>query len=601
MELISFPDLTWHAWLALGMVVVTLLLLATTRLPADFVFMGGVVVLLAAGVLSRGDALAGFSNTGMITVAVLYVVVSGLEETGALGWISHNILGHPNTSVGALFRLMLPTMGISAFLNNTPVVAMFIPVVTRWSRRIGVSTSQLMLPLSYAAIFGGICTLIGTSTNLVVDGLVRKHFAGNPLGGGLAMFEITKLGLPCAAMGVIYLWLIGRRLLPSGLARGDVFQDPREYTLEMLVPPGSALVGKSIEQAGLRHLQGAFVAEIIRSGDVLSAVSPEEILKDGDRLVFVGNVSSIQEVLQRRGLNPATDQIFKLDSPRHERCLVEAVVSDTCPLIGHTIREGQFRQRYNAVVLAVSRNGHRIQERIGDIRLRPGDNLLIESHAGFIPRQRESRDFYLVSGIENSAPVRHHKAGLAAAILLAMVVVAGFQWMDMLDAALVAAGLMLVLKCSTPDRARKSIEWNVLVVIAAALALGVALDRTGAAAALAGSILSFTGDSPWMALAGVYVTVAVLTEIITNNAAAALVFPIAMNTAARLDVNPMPFIMCVMIGASACYATPIGYQTNMMVYGPGGYRFSDYLRVGIPLDILMAITAIGLAPLIWPF
>ena len=601
MDFTAFTELSWHAWLTLGLVAGTLCILAATRWPADFVFLGSVVVLLLSGTLTRGDALSGFSNSGMITVAVLYVVVSGLEETGALGWASQNLLGHPRTPLGAMVRMMAPTMGISAFLNNTPVVAMFIPVVHRWARRIGVRASLLMMPLSYAAIFGGICTLIGTSTNLVVNGMVQKHFSAGPLAHGLGMFEITKLGLPCAMIGFMYMIFLGRRLLPAGHPGEAVFSNPREYTLEMLVPDNSPLTGKSIEQSGLRHLQSAYMAEIIRRNDVLSAVAPEEILRARDRLVFVGNVTTINEILQRRGLNPATDQIFRLDSPRHERCLVEAVVSDTCPLVGKSIRAGQFRQRYNAVVLAVSRNGKRVQERIGDICLRAGDNLLIESHAGFIPRQRESRDFYLVSGVDNSTPVRHHKAWVATVILTGMVTLAGFQVMGMLEAALLAAGLMLLLRCCSPDRARKSIEWNVLIVIASALALGVALEKTGAAGALARAILSVTGDSPWMALAGVYLTVAIFTEIITNNAAVALVFPIAMNTAAQLGVSPMPFITSIMIGASACYATPIGYQTNMMVYGPGGYRFADYLRVGIPLDVIMAATAIGMAPLIWPF
>lgn len=597
----EFSELTWHAWLAMGVVVAVLTILASTRWPADFVFLGGLGVLMLSGVLPKADALGGFSNSGMITVAVLYVVVTGLEETGALNWISETMLGRPKRHATALARLMLPVVGLSAFLNNTPVVAMFIPVVTRWARRIGLGASQLLIPLSYAAIFGGICTLIGTSTNLVVNGMVQKRFAGGPLAGGLGMFEIAKIGLPCALVGMAYLLTVGRRLLPAGTQAGDVFHDPREYTLEMLVREGSPLDGRSIEQAGLRHLQGAYVAELIRGGIVRTAVAPAEILRAGDRLVFVGKISSIQEVLQKRGLDPATDQIFRLDAPRHERCLVEAVVSDTCPLVGRTIREGRFRQRYNAVVLAVSRNGRRIQDRIGDIRLRAGDNLLIESHAGFIPRQRESRDFYLISGVDNSAPLRHQKAWWAVGILAAMVLAAALQWMDMLYAALAAAGAMLALRCCSPDRARKSIEWNVLLVIAAALAIGVALETTGAAGAIAGALLSVTGDSPGLALAGVYLTVAVFTEIITNNAAAALVFPIAMNTAARLGASPMPFIMCIMIGASASFATPIGYQTNMMVYGPGGYRFADYLRVGIPLDVLMAITALTLAPLIWPF
>jgi len=303
----------------------------------------------------------------------------------------------------------------------------------------------------------------------------------------------------------------------------------------------------------------------------------------------------------QRGLEPAPDQLFKIDAPRHQRCLVEAVVSHTCPLVGKTIREGRFRNVYNAVVIAVARNGERLTGKIGDVRVRAGDMLLIESHEGFISRQKDSRDFYLVSGVEDSTPRRFEKAPWAFAILIGMVVVAGFGWVDMLHATLVAAGAMLLLRCCSTSQARKSIEWNVLVVVASALGLGVALEQTGAATTIAEVLLGVVHDQPWFALAMIYLVTNVFTEFITNNAAAALIFPIAMSTAERLDVNPMPFIICVMIAASASFATPVGYQTNMMVYGPGGYRFGDYLRIGIPLTILMGIVAVGLAPLIWPF
>lgn len=381
----------------------------------------------------------------------------------------------------------------------------------------------------------------------------------------------------------------------------EVFENPREYTLELEVSPKSTLIGNSIEKSGLRHLPGAFLAELIRDGQIVSAVSPSEILKEGDRLVFVGNIESMRSLYSQQGLQPAPDQLFKLDTPRHQRCLVEAVVSHTCPLVGKTIREGRFRNIYNAVVIAVARNGERLRGKIGDVRLRAGDLLLIESHAGFIPRQKDAHDFYLVSGVENSSPRRFEKAPWAFAILAGMVLAAAMGWLTMLQAALLAACAMLLSRSCSTAQARRSIEWNVLVVIAAALGLGMALETTGAASAISGVMLGVVKDQPHMALAMVYLITSIFTEMITNNAAAVLVFPIAMSSAESLGVNPMPFVTCIMIAASASFATPIGYQTNLMVYGPGGYRFADYLRIGIPLNILFAIVAIVLAPLIWPF
>jgi di/tricarboxylate transporter len=597
MDAIAFDQLNWHAWLTVLVIVGAFLTLVFTRLAADVVFMGALAVLLVSGVLTASDALKGFSSQGMITVGVLYVVVAGLQETGGLSWISQQMLGRPRRLRSALVRLMLPVTVLSAFLNNTPVVAMFIPVVTDWGRRIRIQPSRLMIPLSYASIFGGICTLIGTSTNLVVDSMVQQRYQI----GGWGMFEITKLGLPCALFGAGYILLFSRKLLPDRRTLDEVFQNPREYTLELQVSAKGPLAGRTIQHAGLRHLPGAFLAELIRDEQVLSAVSPREVLHVGDRLIFVGNISSMRDLRNQQGFEPVPDQLFKLDAPSHQRCLVEAVVSDTCPLVGKTIREGRFRNVYNAVVIAVARNGERLQGKIGDIELRPGDTLLIESHAGFVPRQKDSRDFYLVSGVENSTPRQFHKAPWAFAVLAFMVFLVTIGWLPMLSAALVGAGLMLLLGCCSPNQARRSIEWNVLLVIAAALGLGEALDKTGAAAQFAALLLNIVRENPWAALAMVYLLTTFFTEIITNNGAAALVFPIAMNTAERLHVSPWPFVACIMIAASASFATPIGYQTNLMVYGPGGYRFSDYLRIGIPLNLAMGVVAVSLAPWIWAF
>ena len=377
--------------------------------------------------------------------------------------------------------------------------------------------------------------------------------------------------------------------------------DVRQYTVEMMVSTNSPLSGKSIQQAGLRHLPGLYLVEVIRNRHIIPAVSPKEVLCDEDRLLFIGAIDSIVDLHRLRGLQPATDEVFKLDTPRSERCLIEAVVSNTCPIVGKTIREGKFRTRYNAVILAVARNGERLPGKIGSIRLKPGDTLLLEANANFLSQQRISNDFYLVNGIPDSEPLRHEKAPLAIIILLIMVILAAFGFMSMLKAAILASVAMIVTGCCSSVRAIRNIEWSVLLVIGAALSIGKALESTGAAGAIATSLIQFSGDNPWLALAIVYAVTNLLTEAITNNAAAALIFPIALALSKNLEVSFMPFAIAIMIGASASFSTPIGYQTNLMVYGPGGYKFSDFMRVGIPLNILFWLITVTLTPLFYPF
>lgn len=589
--------LGWEGWLTLGITAMAFILNAVTALPAEIVFLGGLAVLLVSNVLSTPEALSGFSNAGMVTVGVLYVVVTGLQQTGALAWISQQVLGLPKTQSMAFLRLTVPVMALSGFLNNTPVVAMFIPVVSDWCRKLRISPSKLMIPLSYASIFGGLCTLIGTSTNLVVSGLLVDA-TDHP---GLGIFDITAVGLPCALAGLVFLFFAQRWLLPTRKPVMGDRDDVRQYTLEMVVPSRSPLAGKTVEQAGLRHLPGLYLAEIVRGHQVLPAVSPQEILWEYDQLVFVGVVDSILDLHRLRGLQPATDQVFKLDTPRIERCLIEAVVSNTCPLVGQTIREGQFRTQYNAVVLAVARNGERLKGKVGDIRLQAGDTLLLETHPKFLEQQRVSSDFYLVSGLPDSELLRHEKAPIAIGALLLMVVLAGLGWLSMLKAAVLAAIIMVVTGCCAPIRALRSIQWSVLLVIAAALGISEAMQVTGAAGAIADSFLGIAGKNPWLALAAIYGITMVLTELITNNAAAALMFPVALSVAQSLGVNVMPFVIAIMIGASASFSTPIGYQTNLMVYGPGGYKFTDFARMGIPLNLLFWMMTVLIAPIVYPF
>ena len=589
--------MTWEGWIAVGVVVLVIGLLAATRIAADIVLVAGVTLLLVTGVLTPPEALAGLANEGMATVAVLYVVAAALRETGAIGWIVQGVLGRPRNLSGAQLRLMAPVVGLSAFLNNTPVVAMFLPAVVDWARQNRLPVSKLLIPLSYAAILGGTLTLIGTSTNLVVSGLMSAH----PSLPGLAMFDITWVGLPSVVVGVAYLVFFGRWLLPDRKPVMSDLDDAREYTVEMMVQAGSPLAGKTIEEAGLRHLPGMFLVEIERDGAILPAIGPHQRLRDNDRLVFAGIVDSVVDLQRIRGLVPASDQVFKLAVPRPERCLTEAVVSDSCPLVGKSIREGRFRNVYNAAVIAVARNGERIQRKIGDIVLRPGDTLLLEAEPGFVDRQHNSRDFFLVSRLPDSRPLREDRAFIAVAILIGMVTVATLEWMPMLQAAMLAAGLLLLTRCITGNAARGAVDWEVLIAIAASFGLGHALEKTGAAQFIAASMIQLAQGDPWVTLAVVYLVTMLFTELITNNAAAVLVFPIALATSGSLGVSFMPFAIAIMMAASASFSTPIGYQTNLMVYGPGGYRFTDYFRVGIPLNLLLALVTISLAPLIWPF
>lgn len=585
------------AWITVLVVALGLGCLVSNRFAPEIVLVGALSILLLSGVLDTAQALAGFSNPGLMTVAVLYVVVAGLVDTGAVQAFGARLLGRPRSIPNAQTRLMLPVMGLSAFLNNTPVVAMLVPVVEEWSRRYQLSVSKLMLPLSYAAILGGCCTLIGTSTNLIIHGLVLEE---TDL-GRMGFFEIAAVGVPVALMGFCFILATQRWLLPERIPPLQYADSAREYTIEFIVSRGSPLVGKSIERAGLRHLPGVFLSGIWRNDNILVAVPPTELLQADDRLVFVGAVNSVVELVRQPGLTPAPENLFDIATPRSDRQLVEVVMSATCPLVGHTIRDTKFRTHYDAVVIAVAHNGERIEGRIGDIVLHAGDTLLLEARPTFVQQQQNNRDFLLVHPLQGDAVPRHDRAWLAGCVLLGMVVLATTGWLSMLEAALLAGGMMLITQCTTAVSARASIDWSLLVIIGASIGLGTALQVSGAAQAIASGGLQLVGEQPWLALLVIYALTSVLTEVITNNAAAVLMFPIAQSAAEALDVSLWPFIVVLMMAASASFATPIGYQTNLMVYGPGGYRFTDYLRIGIPLNIVLGIVTVTLSPLIWPF
>jgi di/tricarboxylate transporter len=591
-------------WLTALVLLGILVLLAIDATGPDAIFGAALIVLLFGGVISPREALAGFSNQGMVTVGLLFIVSQAVQNTGVFTgiaeWLFAGTRGARHTPRrGLLLRLMAPVTVLSAVLNNTPIVTIFTPVVKRWAEALGVAPSRLLIPLSYAAILGGTWTLIGTSTNLVVHGLALDRGLA-----GFAFFELAKVGVPVAIVGYAYLALVGRRLLPDRRdTLAELETDPKQYVVELRVATSSPIAGKTIGEASLRNLPGVYLTDIERDGEHIGPVTPADRIHAGDRLIFAGKTDGLSDVIAIPGLDPVDQETFAADQRRFRSHLVEAVVSSSSPAAGRTIREYNFRSAYGAAVVALHRNGERIDGRLGDVRLQPGDTLVLLTHPDFRRRWRASRDFYLVSNLDRVQPEARRKGPAAVAIVALMVAAAalgpvlpaiGGNRIGMFYAAAGAAVALVLLGTIAVGEARRALRVDILITIAAAFGVSTAILNSGLADLVAGGIVgAMLPFGAVGALAAVYAATSLFTELITNNAAAALMFPIALATADRVEVAPLPFLVAVAMAASASFATPIGYQTNLIVQGAGGYRFRDFLRVGLPLNALALVTGVA--------
>jgi di/tricarboxylate transporter len=566
---------------------------------ADLVVFAAMVILMLCGILTPAEALGGFSNEGILTIAALFVIISVVQNSRFIKKLPTFIFGHVKTPRKATLRMMFVIASISSLLNNTPVVAMFTPIVKRWANDHRIAPSKLLLPLSYAAIFGGLCTLIGTSTNLVVSSMLKNQGYH-----GFSMFELGLIGVPCTIVGVLYMTFVGHKLLPTRYADHSLDKEESgKYLVEMKVESTYSLIGKTIEQAQLRNLDGLYLIAVIRKDKKIFPVSSQQILLADDRLVFTGMVSKIIELEKVSGLSIELGSGFDLehfqDSDIH---LTEIVISKESMLSHRTLKECNFRNKYNAVIIAVFRNGNRIQSKIGTITLKPGDRLLTLSTDEFISQnQHVNKDFYFISQVSKVQDDRPSvKSRLSLFIFFSMMVAVTVGIVPILTASFVSVVLLLFFRCTTPHDARKSIEWNLIILIGSSFGIAQALEKTGVANYIAQIIIKeATSFGPLAVLAAVYFLTMIFTELITNNAAAALVFPIAFSIAQQMALNPEPFAIAIAMAASASFSTPIGYQTNLIVYGPGGYKFSDYLKVGIPLNILLMIVTVTLIPHFW--
>jgi di/tricarboxylate transporter len=555
--------------------------------PALTIF-AALLLLIIGNIITIDEAFAGFSNKGMLTVGFLFVVSAALQSSGAFENIVTRILGNNNTSnTSRYFRFLFPVAALSAFLNNTPIVASLIPIIKNWAKRHNLPASKFLIPLSYAAILGGVCTLIGTSTNLVIYGLLLDH--GYP---GFSFFEITKVGLPVAIIGILFISLLGHRLLPTN--KDPIVQlgeHTREFVVEMKVSHEYPMIGRTIEQANLRHLQGLFLFQIIRSNEIIAPVTPQEQIRIDDRLFLTGLPKTIYELQKTRGLHVIKDSDFDLKNLDSDKVKTyEAVVSDASPLNGQTVRDSNFRKKYQAVILAIHRSGHRINKKVGDIVFRPGDTLFILARSGFAQKWYNSKDFTLVSPSIEIYSKPRWKGNLALILLLVLVIAAALELVPILLAAAGTAVLMVLMKILSPEDAQKSIDWSVLLVIASSFGIGKALENSGLSTIVADALVHVSAFSGTMgAIAGIFLITSSYTMIITNNAVAAIMFHVVLSTARFLNADLTPFMITFVMGASSCFASPIGYQTNYMVYGPGGYRFTDFLKIGILMNLLLGL------------
>ncbi len=577
-------------WYTAFLVVALSVVLIKEYIETDLAVFSVLILLVIGGVVDINDAFAGFSNQGMLTIGFLFIVAGAMRKTGVVDVIGDSLLGQKGKTRNKLFRLLPPVSTISAFFNNTPIVAMLIPAISSWAKKHNTPVSKFLIPLSYAAILGGTCTLIGTSTNLVIHGLmIEKGMKG------LGFFEISWVGVPVAIVGLTTIILVGHKLLPEKKeAIIQMGEHIREFVVVMTVEADYKHIGKSIEEAGLRHLKGLFLFQIERDDRLKTPVGPDEKIRLHDYLFFTGLPDTIWELQKIRGLSLVKKKTFDLENFDSDTYgSFEVVVSPYSPMIGKSVRDCKFRTNFDAVVIAIHRSGERIKQKIGSIVLRGGDTLLILARRDFIKRWYHSRDFYLVSkSIDINSKPRVYSY-LSIIIFLLMIIAMASGLLPIIVASSGAAVLLLLTRCITPAEARNSIDFQVLLIIASAFGIARGLENSGIAHFLAENIISSIGTWGTLGLlAGTYIITNIYTEIITNNAAAALLFPIVAAVAGEAHLDPRPFFLAVAIGASASFATPIGYQTNLMVYGPGGYRFKDFLKAGIPMNVIIGVTAI---------
>ena len=598
-----------EGYIVLAIVFLTIIALAKELLRPGLIFFSASILLMTIGVISDDEMLAGFSNKGMLTVGILFLVSEGVRQSGVLNRLAQTYLPRKRRKMVSMIpQIMIPVSALSAFLNNTPVVIIFAPIIKKWSETLNLSSKKFLIPLSYATILGGMCTLIGTSTNLVVHGLILENGYE-----GFSMFELGKVGGIIAIFGILYITVFGNRLLPGKkiVLHGKSSAEYKDYYYDVIIPETSNLIGLEIRNGRLKELKGIFIQCINRNGEVIETrKGTYQILAD-DKLLVAGKSDRLNYILSNDNLKLSGIDLVK-GVPKDQLKQYEAVIAPRFPAVGKTIHEFNFYEHYQAVVIAIHRNGERISSNMDKLKLKAGDNLVLLTTEKFIQNWGESKIFYLTSYIRDYRTTgTFWKKWLAFIILLLMILGSTFGEFihspggiefDMFYFSSIAAILLIWMKIMPHQKYTKAISWDVLITIACAFAISKAMQNSGAAEAIARTTINFSkAFGPLGVLAALYIITTIFTEIITNNAAAALVFPIALAASQQLGVNPKPFFVAIAIAASASFSTPVGYQTNLIVQAIGNYKFTDYLKIGLPLNLLAFLLSMLLIPYFWTF
>lgn len=586
-------------WIVSSILLLTLYLLITEKISVDLTAIGIMVLLVVFKLLTPKEAISGFANPAVITIAAMFVVSKGLMRTGGIEFLSRKVIAIAKGSVSLALAVILITVAVaSAFINNTPVVILFIPVVMAMCCELGLSPSKFLIPVSYASILAGTCTLIGTSTNIIISDLSATYGYG-----ALSMFELSIVGVPIAICGILILLVIAPKVLPALVTPVCQMSDSdREYLAELIIGKKFAGIGKDAKEV-FADSKDIEVVELINNNRVLHLERDISLIEEGSTLLVKGTLNSLVELLHKEGIDlPDSEKGLLLGAQKDPPIVVEVLIPTGSSLVGQKLEETKLTKNRDVNIIAVKRNIHHISEKkIYDVALRVGDTLLIWCHDSTLSSLRNENDYLIIEDVYEEL-IHRRKAYWSIINFACMIGTATLGLADIMTCALTAAFLMIVTGCLQMRDAYRSIQPDVLLLIAGTIALGLAMQKTGASALYAEKFLSlFTGFSPTIVLGGIILLTSISTQILSNSATAVLLLPIAISTALGIGVDPKPFIIGVCIGASACFATPIGYQTNLMVFVPGGYSFKDFMRLGIPLNIFVVVAGTFLIPLFWPF
>lgn len=590
-----------QAWLTLTLLVAMFVLMAWDKLPTWVVFLGAMTVAMTLQLAPPAGLLKGFSNSGVLTVAALFPVAAGMYSTGAISLLSQRMIGHPKTETSANLRVLPPIAIGSAFINNTPMVAMMIPVVRDLRRQSGLVAPSLLMGISFASILGGNTTLIGGAVNLIVAGMASDAIAAGKLPGmkPIGMFDLAWVGVPAAIIGILYLVYVAPLLLRN-LKSGDVTTSAlQKYLSEFTVLTKSNLDGKSLEAAELLSSPSRTLRSVRRDAAVVE-VSPRTILRGGDKLTFASSAEALCGLWTTIGLVPSRGTV--MDKARHQHQLVEVVISAKAPAIGHRVTDLPLSgSPYRARLVGASRNGEAPAAELDTLRVEPSDAAMLEVSDAFFHENRRDADFLVIKTWEGNRVKRVDRALAATIITVAMVALAASGVITMLNSALLASFAMLLTGCLSAEQAWRSVQWKTIVVLGAALGLESAITASGLSAEIARLCASIGGSSPRAALAVVFAGTIIMTNLISNTATAAFMFPVSLSLSQMLGVSFKPFAMIIMIAASCAFINPAGFQTNLMVQKDGGYGFKDFAKVGTPITLIVGVVVLLLAPIVYGF